>query len=69
MLGSQMFAANNANFHELIKENPRKSAKSAAKVLGFRKKLTPTRLPQLAGYFFVSEAEFQNSENNHANQF
>jgi len=38
---SLFFAANNANFHELIKENPRKSAKSAAKVFGFPKKLKP----------------------------
>jgi hypothetical protein len=44
ILEVSFFAANDADFHELIKKNPRKLAKFAAKVLGVFKKLTPTRL-------------------------
>ncbi|MDO9303038.1 MAG: hypothetical protein Q7T89_16745, partial [Anaerolineales bacterium] len=42
ILGVSFFAANDADFHELIKKNPRKLAKFAAKVLGVFKKLTHT---------------------------
>jgi len=46
---SGIFAANNADFHELTKKNLRKLAKFAAKVLDVFKKLTPTQSCRKAG--------------------